>query len=42
MKRYASLSYERKEYKPVQSYGTKAKLLIEWDINVDDYKVGKK
>lgn len=42
MKRYASLSYERKEYKPVQSYGTKAKLLIEWGINVDDYKVGKK
>lgn len=42
MKRYASLSYERKEYRPVQSYGTKAKLLIEWDINVDDYKIGKK
>lgn len=42
MKKYAALSYERKEYKPVQSYGAKAKLLLEWDINVDDYKVGKK
>lgn len=42
MKKYAALSYERKEYKPVQSYGTKAKLLLEWDINVDDYKIGKK
>lgn len=42
MKKYAALSYEKKEYKPVQTYGTKAKLLLEWDINVDDYKIGKK
>ena len=42
MKKYAALSYEKKEYKPVQTYGTKTKLLLEWDINVDDYKIGKK
>ena len=42
MKKYAALSYEKKEYKPVQTYGTKAKLLLEWDINVDDYKIGTK
>jgi DNA polymerase-3 subunit alpha len=42
MRKYAALSYDKKEYKPVQSYGTKAKLLLNWDINVDDYKAGKK
>lgn len=42
MRKYAMSLYEKKEYKPVQSYGTKMQLLIDWDINVDDYKVGKK
>lgn len=39
---YFKSTYEIKEYSPVQSYGTKAKLIAEWDINPDDYIVGKK
>lgn len=42
MQRYAKSIYDGKEYKPVSSLPTKAKLLLEWDINTDDYKVGKK
>ena len=42
MKRYARSLFEFKEYTPVTSLPTKAKLLMEWDINTDDYKVGKK
>ena len=42
MQRYAHGLYDAKEYKPVSSLPTKAKLLLEWDINVDDYKDGKK
>lgn len=42
MQRYAKSLYDNKQYKPVSSLPTKAKLLLDWDINVDDYKVGKK
>lgn len=42
MQRYARSLFEFKEYTPVTSLPTKAKLLMEWDINTDDYKVGKK
>ena len=40
--KYFKSQYEVKEYQPVSSLPTKTKLLVEWDINVDDYKVGKK
>ena len=39
---YFKSQYETREYKPVSSLPTKLKLLTEWNINVDDYKVGKK
>lgn len=39
---YLKSQYEIKEYQPVSSLPTKMKLLTEWDINVDDYKVDKK
>lgn len=39
---YFKSQYEQKEYKPVATYPTKLKLLMDWDINVDDYKVDKK
>ena len=39
---YFKSQYEVKEYQPVATYPTKLKLLMEWDINVDDYKAGKK
>lgn len=42
MQRYAKSLFPVKEYKPVTSLPTRAKLLIDWDINVDDFKVGKK
>lgn len=42
MQRYAKSLYTCSEYKPVSTYPTKAKLLLDWDINVDDYKDGKK
>ena len=42
MQRYAKSLYEFKEYVPVATYPTKAKLLLDWDINVDDFKEGKK
>ena len=42
MIKYFKSQYETKEYSPVSSLPTKLKLLTEWDINVDDYKVGKK
>lgn len=42
MQKYAKSLFPAKEYKPVSSLPTKAKLLIDWDINVDDYKIGKK
>jgi DNA polymerase-3 subunit alpha len=40
--KYFKSQYETKSYQPVSSLPTKLKLLTEWDINVDDYKVGKK
>ena len=42
MQRYAKSLFPTKEYKPVASLPTKAKLMLDWDIDVDDYKVGKK
>lgn len=39
---YFKSQYETREYKPVTSLPTKLKLLTEWNINVDDFKVGKK
>lgn len=42
MQRYAKSLFAFKEYTPVSSLPTKIKLLTEWDINADDYRVGKK
>lgn len=42
MQRYAKSLFPVKEYKPVSSLPTKAKLLLDWDIDVENYKVGKK
>lgn len=42
MKKYANMLYEPREYKEVSTLPTKAKLLVDWNINIDDYKVGKK
>lgn len=42
MQKYAKSLYEFKEYKPVATYPTKAKLLLEWDIDVDEFKIDKK
>ena len=42
MKKYANMLYEPREYKEVSTLPTKAKLLVDFDINVDDYKVGRK
>lgn len=40
--KYLKSLYEVKEYQPVATYPTKLKLLADWDINVDDYKIDKK
>ena len=40
--KYLKSQYEVKEYQPVSSLPTKLKLISDWDINPDDYKVGKK
>ena len=42
MQRYAKSLFPFKEYKSVTSLPTRAKLQLDWDINVDDFKVGKK
>ena len=42
MQRYAKSLFVAKEYKPVTSLPTKSKLLLDWDIDVDNFKVGKK
>ena len=42
MKKYANMLYEPKTYKEVTTLPTKAKLLVDFNINTDDYKVGKK
>ena len=42
MQRYAKSLFTFKEYTPVTSLPTKAKLLTDYNINVDDYRAGKK
>lgn len=42
MQRYAKSLYTEKEYKPVSSLPTKAKLLLDWDIDTSNYMIGKK
>lgn len=42
MQKYAKSLYEVKEYKPVVSLPTKIKLLVDWDIDVEQFKEGKK
>ena len=42
MQRYAKSLFPAKEYKPVTSLPTKAKLLLDWNIDTENYKVGKK
>lgn len=42
MQKYAKSLYTEKEYKPVSSLPTKAKLLLDWDIDTSDYMIGKK
>lgn len=42
MQRYAKTLFPAKEYKPVTSLPTKLKLLNDWDIDTEDYKVGRK
>lgn len=42
MQKYAKTLFQVKEYTPVTSLPTRAKLLLDWDIDVDDYKEGKK
>ena len=42
MQRYAKSLYETKEYKPVASLPTKIRLLMDWDIDVEQFKEGKK
>lgn len=42
MQRYAKSIAPIKEYKPVSTLPTKAKLILYWDINTEDYKIGRK
>ena len=42
MQRYAKSLYEIKEYKSVVSLPTKIRLLMDWDIDVEQFKEGKK
>lgn len=42
MKKYASMLYEPRTHKDVVTLPSKAKLLSEWDIDTNDYKVGRK
>lgn len=42
MQKYAKSLFPVKEYKPVSSLPTKAKLLLDWDIDTSDYMIGKK
>ena len=42
LQRYAEMCYVPTAYKEVSTLPTKAKLLLDWDINQDDYKEGKK
>lgn len=38
---YLNSLYQQAEYKPVTSLPTKAKLLVDWDIDTDQYKTGR-
>lgn len=40
--KYFKSQYETSVFKPVATLPTKMKLLTEWDIDVEEYKVGKK
>lgn len=40
--KYLDSLYQRSEYKPVATLPTKAKLLVEWDIDTSEYMIGKK
>lgn len=42
LKRFAELKYEKRNYKSVSTLPTHQNLLMNWDINVNDYKIGKK
>jgi DNA polymerase-3 subunit alpha len=42
MQKYAKSLYEPKEYKPVATAPTRTKLLVDWNIDVDQFKDGKK
>lgn len=42
MQRYAKSLFPIREYTPVTSLPTKAKLLTDYNINVDDYRIDKK
>ena len=40
--KYLSSLYQQSEYKPVSTLPTKAKLLLDWDIDTTQYMVGRK
>ena len=40
--KYLSSLYQKSEYKHVTTLPTKAKLLLDWDIDTEQYKVGRK
>lgn len=40
--KYLSSMYQRNEYKPVATLPTKAKLILDWDIDTSEYMVGSK
>lgn len=42
MQKYAKSLYQVKEYKPVSSLPTRAKLLLDWDIDTSEYTIGRK
>ena len=42
MQKYAKSLFVEKEFKPVSTLPTKAKLIMDWDICTDDYREGKK
>lgn len=39
--KYLSSMYQQVEYKPVATLPTKAKLLLDWDIDADQYRTGR-
>ena len=40
--KYLASQYQKSEYKPVATLPTKLKLINDWDIDTDQYKIGKK